>query len=422
VTLPRLSLVTQTLQEVIRRSVLVSPEWPGGGTVLTVSPEPPDKLTGDHTIGLYLYHVAEDGPRRNAPVPGDAALESRYAPLPLVAHYLLTAHSDLVSEQAPIEEQFLMGLGMKALRDFSCIDDDTRVGAAQVMAPGARERGNRFLVTPRTVGPGDAVSYWTAGQHALRLTAYYEVASVLLDPDPAPSRTRRVFALGLRVVSGGGPHLSGSRSEHTFTVPGDPTPRTVVLQPAEVTIGQAFELVGSDLAGNETRLLLQHSSWPEPVAADPPAWGVVAQQHRVLAKAAAFVGPQPLLPGVYSASVVVVTRTGAGPEVTARSNVSPFTVAPAVTGISTPTALGRFTVTGGRFDPDVLLDDDIEVFLGADRLVRRAAGATDPGEFRVDDAEHLEARFPAGTAPGDIVPVRIIVRGAESPPRWVSAP
>jgi hypothetical protein len=47
---------------------------------------------------------------------------------------------------------------------------------------------------------------------------------------------------------------------------------------------------------------------------------------------------------------------------------------------------------------------------------------TQPGEYQVLDDDNLELRLPAGLTTGDELPLRIVVRGIESPPRWVTVP
>jgi hypothetical protein len=115
--------------------------------------------------------------------------------------------------------------------------------------------------------------------------------------------------------------------------------------------------------------------------------------------------------------------SGGTRPVVARSNVTPLAVAPAVLSIGAPTAQQRITVTGGRFDPAVLTrDEDVEVWLGADRATRTTNVSTQAGEFRVLDDDNLELGLPAGLTSGDELPLRIVVRGIESAPRWVTVP
>ena len=51
-------------------SIEVSPAW--GGAAPTITPLPPDQGGGANTLGLYLYHIAEDPRERR-----DRAAEER---------------------------------------------------------------------------------------------------------------------------------------------------------------------------------------------------------------------------------------------------------------------------------------------------------------------------------------------------------
>ena len=172
--------------------------------------------------------------------------------------------------------------------------------------------------------------------------------------------------------------------------------------------------------------MLEHPSWPHPSVVDTLQWGVVARPDRVLAAVRDDAGGHPVLPGVYAASVAVVTQLdqpgGGVRPVSARSNVTPFCVAPAVDAIGAPTAQGRITIEGGRFDDALLPGDAIEVFLGATPLKRRGAGNTQPGQFKVLSSTQLQLHIPAAARAGAQLPLRIIVRGVESAPRWVTLP
>lgn len=366
----QLSLVTEGLLALVKTAVTGSHGW-SAGIVLDASPDPPDRLGGEHTVGLYLYHATEDPHRRNVPAPGEGGELERESPFPLLLHYLLTAHSDLGEGQGTFQEQLIMGLAMKALRDFPVLDDDTVVFGVNPMPASLRGHGNRFRITAQAVSPTDAIAYWTAGQHALRMSAYYEVGVALLEPEPVQRRSARVLSYAVRTLVRGAPRLSGSRSTQTFLPPLATAPVTVELKPAEAAIGDAIELFGTALAGEETVLSLQHPSWRAPIAVDPLQWGIVAAPDRIAATVQADAGGEPLLAGVYAASVSV-----AGDGVRASSNVTPFMVAPAVTAVSAVDGAGRVVVNGGRFDPALLPDDAIQVYLGTARLARIDAGAT----------------------------------------------
>ena len=54
-----ISQVTRSLLTLIEEHVTASQVWSPAVT-LTVSPGPPDGLSGENTLGWYLYHISED--------------------------------------------------------------------------------------------------------------------------------------------------------------------------------------------------------------------------------------------------------------------------------------------------------------------------------------------------------------------------
>src|SRR5262249_9867439 len=83
-----ISLVTRTLVSLIDKHVKASSAW--SGATLRVVPQPPDKLVGQNTIGLYLYHVGEDAHYKNLPVVENNSLPLRFTPMGLNLYYQLT--------------------------------------------------------------------------------------------------------------------------------------------------------------------------------------------------------------------------------------------------------------------------------------------------------------------------------------------
>jgi hypothetical protein len=153
---------------------------------------------------------------------------------------------------------------------------------------------------------------------------------------------------------------------------------------------------------------------------------VAVSGDRLFATVRTTVGSATVLPGTYSAAARVV-RFFTGPqgttqEVAQTSNETPFTVTPGVTAISAVSSLGVFTVTGGIFQDPELAPASVRAFVGDAQLAAGTAGALDPGQFAVLDPTRIEVRLPDGVLPGVQLPVRILINGAESPPRWVAVP
>jgi hypothetical protein len=123
-----------------------------------------------------------------------------------------------------------------------------------------------------------------------------------------------------------------------------------------------------------------------------------------------------VLPGIYAAMVRVVKQSalssGEVREFEHISNECPFAITPRIDDISAPDGNNVVTVKGYIFSHTDLSSDDVKVYLGGDRLTSGTAGALSPGELRL----------PAGLTPGQFLPLRIFVNGAESPPNWIEIP
>ncbi len=414
-----LSLVTQTLIELLRSHVTNSAAW-SAANVLAVEPSPPDKLTGDNTLGLYLYHAVEDTTSKNTYIPGVSDVPVRYNPLSLNLFYMLTAHSD-VEPGGVYREQLMMGLAMKALHDHPQVNDDTAINGALVMHPQLRGRENQFRVAMIPVKVDDAVSYWMAGSNPQRLAAYYHVAVLKLEPDEPLTRAGRVLNYNIFVLPSDSPRVDATENVITFTIPGEADARSLELRPAQVTYDQSFAVVGSAFVGDTVQLLVRRADSAAPIPVDA-GWNVAATATRIMATVRATVDGTDLLPGLYAASVRV-TRARTVPSGTrlidSTSNETPFVVAPRIDGITAPDAQGDFTVTGAIFAHPDIDPGNVSLFVGGAKLTR-VVGAPAPAEFAITNATTLAVRLPAGLTPGAPVSLRLIIDGAESAPAWVT--
>jgi len=419
-----LSLVTQTLVNTLRTNIQGSDAWPIGET-LTVSPQPPDKLKGAHALGCYLYHARETAHTKAQEWPIDDEAPQRYMPMGLNLYYLVTARSEITDlSQQIYDEQRMMGLALKTFRDFARLRRESLVRGVKVF-PAALDKGdNEIILSLLPMQYNEAMQYWTVGSQALRFAAYYEVAATLLEPE-RPARGRgRVLTYGAQVFLKPGPRLDGSRSAIAVTLPQETAPRPFEFDPAEATYLDAFELYGSNLNGDKSELLLTSEAWPDPIVADP-AWALVAGENRAEARVQETVAGQTVLPGVYLASIRVTTYR-ALPDGRTRgyemlSNSTGFVVAPKITALPATLAPGvNGSLTGRRFDPAALAGDLVQMFVGPERLTRRTVALAAPGEFRVTGVGTIQFRLPAGVTAGEILPVKLVVNGAEAAPRWIT--
>jgi hypothetical protein len=320
----------------------------------------------------------------------------------------------------------MMGLAVRGLREFAVIDDQTQVPPGIIFPPALIGRSNRFRITLKSPEPEEAVQYWMAGSQPLRLAAYYQVSPVLLDPEPLNVRPGRVFTFGVRTIVSGQPKLDFTTSDLTFLVPGEATPRTVEARPAGVPMGAQIVFHGSNLTGDAVDLVIRHVSWTDAEVVDAITWGVTSNGSSVFAGVQPFAGAQPVLPGVYVAAIRITTSTtlpdGTKRSFSSNSNEIPFAV---TARIDPPInfVAGVGTVKGTNFDLVALPADLLQVFIGGERLARVAiATAPTAGKFRVLDASTIEFAMPASIASGTVIPIRVVVRGTESGPFWVTAP
>ncbi|MBV9791429.1 MAG: DUF4255 domain-containing protein [Chloroflexi bacterium] len=416
-----LSLVTQTLINLISAHVTNSEAW-NKANKLEVEPLPADKLDGDNTLGLYLYHAVEETTGKHTYIPGVSDVPIRYTPLGLNLYYMLTAHSDL-DKGGVYREQLMMGLAMKALHDHPLINDDTEVNGTQVMPALLRGNDNAFRIGMVPVKVDDAVSYWMAGSNAQRLAAYYHVSVIKLEPQQPSIRAGRVLTYNIFVLPSDAPRVDTTTNVISFTIPGEASPRSLELRPAQVTYDQGFEVVGSAFTGNNVYLQIRRTDWAAPVAVDA-SWNLAITASRITATVRATAAGTTVLPGLYAASVRVErwrTVPSGTRSVETSSNETPFAIAPRITSISAIDAQGRFTITGDTFEHADLPPESVSVFVGAARLMPGTAGSLDPGEFAVTGSTTIAARLPAGLTPGEALSLRLIIGGAKSAPQWVVA-
>ncbi len=428
-----LGLVTRTFLTLLEERLPLYPDWPAA-TPVTVQPAAPEALTaGSHALSFYLYHVREDAHTKGQDWQTNEARPLRFKPMGLSLFYLLCpkSSSPLPRDRA-LADQLVMGLAVKTLRDFPMIDDTTTVdtlgGPKLLMPPAMRGRNNKVRISLQPKPAEDAPNFWQGGSLATRLAAYYEVNATLLEPDETRRRSGRVLAIGVQTVVRGRAYIEGTRNTIGFSIPGEPTPREVVASPAEVEFGNTFEVFGTDLKGHRTELLLSHRDFPDPVTVDA-AWKVKTTGTVLTATARPTAAGQPVLPGIYGVFVRTVARHklpgGATRDFDVFSNQATLSIAPRIVSIAFAAGLG--TITVDSFQPHAIALNDILLFAGSDRLTRTTTNPPPAGSFFTPAAppaatDKIRFRLPAGIPTGSIIPIRVVVRGAESAPRWEVAP
>lgn len=424
-TIINLSLVSKTLKKVIENAVVGSSIW-NKVQPPTVSILPPDKLKED-SLGLYLYHVIEDPAFKNQPPVSSSTdpTQVRYTPMALNLHYLLTTDAQVETDKKMEDAQMLMGLAIKSLHDYPLLTDNTVINGVNIFEDaGIDKTETRLKITMHPMQQNEAVSYWTAGQSPLRLSAYYNVSVVLLEPEEPPTRTGRVLDYGVHTFITGAPKLTGSKNMLTVTLPDSGASQEIELRPAEVPMGGRFELSGVNLNADETDLVINNSAWSECIKADM-SWGVIATDDRIMVTSQNQIDGTDIVPGIFTAKALVSeTRTmpdGSTRTFTNSSNETPFTITPRIDSVGSPDSDGILTVTGFCFEHTDITVAEVAVFISAEPLISGTAGALNPGEYAISDASTLTLRLPTGVDSG-FVPFRLIIKGAESAPAWVEVP
>lgn len=426
-----LSLITRCFTTLLTDRIPLYPDWPAL-TPLLVSAGPPDLVNAPNALSFYLYHVREDAHTKAQDWPPNDPLPLRFRPMGVTLYYVMSPRSNNNDPHLrALADQLAMGLALKTMHDLPYIDDTTTVdtggGPALLMPLGLRGRSNRLRVVLQPTPAAEATQYWQAGMIPLRLAAYYEVAATLLEPDEPQLRSGRVLTIGLQTTVRRQPQIQRTVNHITFTPPGELDARQLEISAAEVPYGSTLEIEGADLKGDATALLIAHRDFVQPVEVDA-AWNLATDGNTLSVTVQPAAGIQPLLPGIYGAIVRTTTRfrlpDGSQRDFDTFSNQSGFAIAPRI--VSVTGAGPVLTITVDSFEPHAIASGDILLFAGATRLARVAA-APGAGEFFTPAAPPAAVttilfRFPAGFVSGSIVPLRLIVRGAESGPWWEAVP
>lgn len=413
--------ITQTIIALIQKAVDDSGNWPPSFKVL------PEILRDQHNgIGFYLFHAQESSHFKNFPSPGNDSPPVNYTPMALNLFYQLSANSTKENnEEDAYDEQNLMTVAMKSLHDHS-----------QINLTSTGKKIN-IKITLQTLTPSESVQYWAASQSPVRLSAYYEVSVVFLEPEKQLSYAGRVLSYGNFIFVRGAPQITSSENTIEYTLPGELTARQVKIRPAQAppafimpaTINSNISFLGSGFNGGKLKLLLISPLWPESAFADA-SWlpklisenqlNITVRSTAILNKA---LTPVDMIPGLYAAQVSITeVRTlpnGTLKTFTHVSNQFPFSVMPRISLI-TPLGAGVFRVICDVFQHPLITNDDIQVYVGDDKLSLSAV-APAAGEFRITNATTINLKLPAGLPPGQL-PVRILIKGIESEPNWITIP
>lgn len=474
--------VTRTLTDLLMYNITktiepsLDPAMAPPGSELQVTAIPPEKVENpSNQLNFYLYHVAEDAYYKNALGLGSDVPNVAKAPMALNLFYILTAHHEIGPEVDPQfgaeQQQRLMGYALKTFHDFPVITDQTRIAYVDDMGMPQEKvfladtelagKDNSIEVILRPVSPEDAIAFWgSEDTRTVRLSAYYEVRVILLEPEPPKTMPGVVLNLGTYLVQMGTPHLASSQSLVHFQLPArnGGTEQQIEAVPAQVTLNSApspaaghnrLVLRGTNLsAGISRSLILKNSLWARLLPPDGlveqtaveltenPGWQIEFTSDRIevtLTPTLTHVRPDgttvdlPVLPGFYSTLVKSVSAerviNNELKQIVATSNEIGFAIAPRLVSHGPPDGNGNIPIeVGDEFDllDENLTEDAIQVLVAGEVYTRVLDNPpANPREFRVATPNQvlINPHMPVDEAA--VYPFRLTVNGAESAPFWL---
>ncbi|QAA81830.1 DUF4255 domain-containing protein [Aequorivita sp. H23M31] len=369
-------------------------------------------------IGFYLFHTQESNYYKNFPAPGNDSPPVSFTPMALNLFYQLSANSTKENDKKDVyDEQEMMAVAMKALHDNSHL---------KITSSGKKIN---LKITLQTLTPSESVQYWAASESSVRLSAYYEVSVVFLEPQKPLSYAGRVLSYGNFVFVRGAPQITSSESMVEYILPGEVVPKNIKISPAQAPINNTISFLGTGFNGGSLKILLISPLWPEPAVADA-AWSPTLISENQLdltlqptAKLLHSGSTRSVIPGLYAARVNL-TEIRSLPNGTAKtfdhiSNQFPFSVMPRITSISDESG-GFFKVKCEVFQHADMTRDDVQIYIGEEMLTL-SPSTPSSGGFQITDPTTVMLKVPTGLQPGN-VPLRILIRGIESEPKWISIP
>lgn len=380
----------------------------------------------DNGVGFYLYHVQENNRYKNYPASGNDTPPVNFTPMALNLFYQLSPNWKVAKNDDAYEEQKLMSVAMKAIHDHSII---RKTIPKLPDFPDGKDID--IKITLQTLTSSESVQYWAAAESPVRLSAYYEVSVVFLEPEKQLSYAGRVLTYGNFIFTRGAPQITSSENTIEYMLPGGLTARQVKIQPAQAPINSIVSFLGTGFSGGTPKLLLTSQLWPGPALADG-LWSldlISENQLNITVQSSATLikdgTPVDIIPGLYAAQISI-TEQKTLPNGTVKtfnhvSNQFPFSVMPWIDSILPVSGVigTTFTVTVPFFDLTNLDSKDIQVYIGETKLSLRDAGVLSPGKFKITSTTTIDLKVPDGLSAGPVA-LRILIGGIESPPNWIT--
>ena len=461
-----LSRVTSTLTSLLESNINLHLQ--SGGPAVTVVPTAPNNVgeSAQNLLSLYLYHVSEDPYYRNMAGEGNDPPNVAKAPMGLCLYYILTAHHTSSEVDAdPLTQQRLMGLALKTFHDIPVVTDNTTVdGVNPVLPELLRGRQNSIQTIMRQLTPEEATAFWTREELQItRLSAYYEVRVIFLEPE-RPRRTPGiVLNLGAYVIQAGAPSIATTESRVAFELPpsqGEGT-QAIAARPARAILDdrptgvapiehRRFDLVGTNLSiGASRSIVLRHARWTQAntslkeIAVDlaqNAGWALSVRSDRIGIEFRSTLNyldeegvaqTETLWPGIYTVELRVVLRRepllGHPKEIISVSNQAPFTVAPRISG-HTVLAPNILVDLGNEIDLTELDQSYDSLQVALDGVVYTETFSNPPGApgewFRAANSVIFRPHAGVDLAPAnpEVHAFRLVINGAETAPYFIELP
>jgi uncharacterized protein DUF4255 len=446
-----LSLVTLSLRSLLHANVrrLLGGIEPNELAVTLMPPELVEATV--QTLNLHLYHVSEDPHYKNAMGMDLTTPPIADQPMALRLYYILTPHLTRANMFDAETQQHLLGLAMKTIHDHPLITDDLQIiarpaeGPITMMETELRGGDNRIEITLRPLEPEETVNFWAAeDQKTPRLSAFYEVRTIFMQPEKPKVIRGTVFDVGLYVESSMAARLHGSHSVLPFTMPAttglgdqqlDVVPARATLQPVAIPNKPRVYVTGHNLTTGDAREIRIRQADGPALLLDPGLNAVWDLQ--IVSKELSFV-PQPTLDADDGTGAVVthdivpgyteVSMEVIGYRFLGSSRLESRYDAGRVTISLGAHITGFANVAGGRLRVNISNAVDLtlagtEVTLAVRGNVYEQVGAFPPapddrGTFTVH-SDHVIFTPDFGPPLDGAHPVQLIVNGAESQPFWV---
>jgi len=258
--------VTAVLKDLLNNGLIDHDVGASVGEVI-VSTLPPDRIDGldaqkKSRLNLFMYQVTPNSGWRNTALPSRNSNGERVTnpPLALDLHYLLTAYG---AEE--LHSEILLGYGMQLLHETPVLTRDairrsltppSPVGSGGDLPPALAalftsdlaEQLEQIKISPSALNTEEISRMWSAFQAKYRPTAVYQASVVLIESRGSTRSALPVRARKVKVVPFKQPIIQ--------TINSRATPADQIVSGQPILSGFQLVLVGFDLRGEETQVLI----------------------------------------------------------------------------------------------------------------------------------------------------------------------